>query len=172
MTNLETSPAAPSGDKTPELPPKKKSAARFITPVLALVAAIGIGVLGGVFIGQSTASAVGPAGANGQGFPGGGTRPDGATGGMGNLTSGTVVSVDGDTIVLELEDGSQVTVTAGSDTAITTTDEADVSDLTEGDTLAVSGEADDDGNVTATSISEGARGFGGGGTPPSTGTED
>jgi hypothetical protein len=157
-------------------PAPKKKATRFITPVLALVAALGIGLFGGVLIGQNTASS-----AQASGF-GGGQRPDGATGdtptggggaggGMGGFTSGTVTAVDGDVVTLELEDGSTVTITATDDTTVTTTDDASVSDLAEGDSLTVMGEADADGNVAATSITEGASGFGGGfggGTPPST----
>ena len=156
--------------------PKKKSAARFVTPILVIVAALGIGVVGGVLIGQNTASSSQAAGI------GQGTRPDGAsgdapTGGFagggagGGFTSGTVTAVDGDTVTLELEDGSTVTVTTTDDTTVTTTTDASVSDLAEGDSLTVVGEADDDGNVAATSISEGATGFGGGmggGTPPTT----
>jgi hypothetical protein len=158
---------------------KKKKATRFITPILALVAAIGIGVIGGVLIGQNTATSSQAAG----GF-GGGTRPDDATGttgdaptggGMGGFTSGTVTAVDGDTVTLELTDGSTVTVTTTSDTTVTTTEDSTVDALAEGDSLTVVGEADDDGNVTATSISEGATGFGGGGfgggTPPTDDTE-
>ena len=158
-----------SADATPA--PAKK-ATRFITPVLALVAALGIGLFGGVLIGQNTAGSTQAAGF-------GGERPDGATGGaaggtgggMGGLTSGTVTAVDGDVVTLELEDGTTVTITASADTTVTTTDEATVADLAEGDSLTVMGEADADGNVAATSITEGASGFGGGmggGTPPST----
>jgi hypothetical protein len=136
-----------SADATPA--PTKK-ATRFITPVLAIVAALGIGLFGGVLIAQNTAGS-----AQASGF--GGQRPDGATGdaptggGTGGFTSGTVTAVD--------------------DTTVTTTDEASVSDLAEGDSLTVMGEADADGNVAATSITEGASGFGGGmggGTPPGT----
>jgi hypothetical protein len=93
---------------------------------------------------------------------------------MGGVTSGTVTAVDGSTVTLELTDGSTVTVTTTDDTTVTTTEESTVDALAEGDSLTVVGEADDDGNVTATSISEGATGFGGGmggGTPPTDDTE-
>jgi len=156
-------------------PPKKKSAARFITPILALVAALGIGLFAGVLVGQNTASSSQAAGAGGM------TRPDGATGDAptggfggagGGFTSGTVTAIDGDTVTLELDDGTTVTITTTDDTTVTTTDEASVSDLAEGDSLTVMGEADDDGNVAATSITEGATGFGGmgGGAPAGTGS--
>jgi hypothetical protein len=151
--------------------PAKKSAARFVTPILVIVAALGIGIFGGVLIGQNTAA--GSQSASGM------TRPDGATGGApsgdlaggagGDFTAGTVTAVDGDTVTIETTDGSTVTVTTTDDTTVTTTEDSSVSALTEGDSLTVVGEADDDGNVAATSISEGATGFGGGmggGTPP------
>ena len=151
--------------------PKKKSAARLVTPILVIVAVLGVGLVGGVLIGQNTA---------GSSQAGGMTRPDGASGGApsgdfagggagGGFTAGTVTSVDGDTVTLELDDGSTVTVTTTDDTTVTTTTDASVSDLAEGDSLTVMGEADDDGNVSATAISEGTAGFGGGmggGTPP------
>lgn len=162
ISNL--APAATSGEPAPV---KKKSSARFITPILALVAAIGIGLFGGVLIGQNTASAT-TAGTRqgGQGnFPGGTTEgaPGGTgTGTRGNFTSGTVASVDGDVVTLTLTDGSTVKVTATDDTTITTTETSKIDALAEGDTLTVVGTADADGNVAATSISEGATGFGGG----------
>ena len=176
-----TTPATPATPTTPatsttpaSTPEKKKSATRFITPALVLVAVLGVGVFGGVMIGQNSAETT-QAGGFGGGMPGGtngGTAPDGATGAaMGGFTSGTVVSVDGSTIVLETSDGEQVTITASDDTTVTTTEDSSVDALAEGDELTVIGEADDAGDVTATSISEGATaGFGGGGfgsgTPP------
>jgi hypothetical protein len=157
---------------------KKKGAGRFITPALVLVAVLGIGIFGGVLIGQNTASssqAAGP-GQGGQTAPGGGTggtAPDGATGGMGGFTSGTIVSVEGTTIVLETSDGEQVTVNTSDDTSVTTTEESDVASLATGDTLTVVGEADDAGDVTASTITEGATtGFGGMGGGPQSGTDD
>jgi len=151
----------------------KKKISRFITPVLALVAVLAVGLIGGVLIGQNTSSASTQAGPGGQGgFGGTGTAPTGAQ--MGGFTSGSVVSVDGEVVTLELEDGSTVTVTTADDTTVTTTIDSSVAELAAGDEITVVGESDDDGNVTATSISSGSAGFGGfggGGTPP-TGTED
>jgi len=186
MTNTTPNPvsrpvtgASPSFSETTDGSAAPKRRARFITPALALVAVLGVGIFGGVLIGQNTASASSAGGTSlGQG------RPDGAAGGatgdaptgMGGFTSGTVTAVDGDTVTLELADGSTVTITTSDDTTVTTTQESSVADLAEGDSLTVVGEADDDGNVTATSISEGERGFGGGaaggsgGATPPTGT--
>lgn len=151
--------------KTTEVETPKRSITRFITPVLALVAALGVGIFGGVLIGQNTASAAAPSADAPAGF----TPPEGMegapTGGFGDFTSGEITAIDGDVVTLTLDDGSTVTVTASSDTTYTVT--GSLTDLAVGDTVTAAGEADDDGNVTATSISEGT-GFGGfgGGTPP------
>lgn len=165
-----------TGATSAPTPEKKKGAGRFVTPALVLVAVLGIGIFGGVLIGQNTGGSA-QAGGMGQssmtapdGAAGGGTAPDGAAGGMGGFTSGTVVSIDGDTIVLETSDGEQVTVSTSDDTTVTTTEESDVASLATGDTLTVMGEADDSGDVAATSITEGeSAGFGGmgGGQRPS-----
>jgi endonuclease YncB( thermonuclease family) len=137
--------------------PKKKSPARFITPALALVAALVLGGVGGVLIGQNTASASGPSAFG----PGGGPQFQSGDLPGGGFTSGTVSAIDGDSFTVTLADGSTVTVTTTADTTVTTTNEATVADLAEGDTVRVIGETDDDGNVTATSVSEGDLGFGG-----------
>ena len=164
MTLIE--PTTSTSSATPPPAPQKR-VARVVTPVLALVAAVGIGIFGGVLIGQNTGSSTqaGPGGSAQEGF-GGGAAPDGAALG-GGFTSGTVVSVDGDTVVIETTDGEQVTVTTTGDTTVSTTTEGTVADLAAGDTLTVIGEADDAGDVAATAITEGAMGGfpGGGGAP-------
>lgn len=139
---------------------------KLITPVLAILAALGVGIFGGVLIGQNTASAASPSGFT---APEGMTQGDFPTGGgFGGGTSGEITAIDGDVVTLTLEDGTTVTVTASSDTTYTVT--GSLTDLAVGDTVTAVGETDDDGNVTATSISEGS-GFGGGfgdGQAPST----
>ncbi|HEV7948958.1 MAG TPA: hypothetical protein VGP24_04240 [Glaciihabitans sp.] len=155
---MTTTPNAPQPTTTA---PAKKKVTRFITPALVIIAVLGIGIYGGVLIGQNTASASTAAG----GFGGdrtGMTAPDGAAGGtgamggMGGLTTGTVVSVDGTTMVIEDADGEQVTVTTTDDTSVTATSDTTLDALTEGDSVTIVGEADDTGEVAATSISEGA----------------
>jgi len=183
MTNPVSPPvtgASPSFSEGADGAGRPRRTARFITPALTLVAVLGVGIFGGVLIGQNTASATSAGSpALGQG------RPDGVTGGatgdapagMGGFTSGTVTGIDGDTVTLELSDGSTVTITTTDETTVTATQDSSVAELAEGDELTVVGEADDDGNVAATSIAEGARGFGGaggagGGTlPTGTGTD-
>jgi hypothetical protein len=170
-TTMDAAPAAP-----------KKSATRFITPALALVAALAVGGIIGVVIGQNTAQSAAPAGFRQGQFPGGANAGDGSGsglpgGGRGNLTSGTVTSVDGDVVTISLQDGSTVTVTTTADTTVTKTVDATVGDLTAGEEVVVSGTKDDSGNVTATSISQGAGlrggfGFPGAGTVPTQGDDD
>jgi len=150
----------------------KKKITRFVTPALALVAVLAVGLIGGVLIGQNTATSTAQGDRGNFAGGTGGTAPTG--GGMGGFTSGSVVSVDGTTVTLELEDGSTVTVTTADDTTVTSTVDSSVAELAAGDEVTVVGEADDDGNVTATSISSGSTGFGGfgGGTPPTDTTTD
>jgi len=159
---------------------------RFVTPALALVAALIVGGVAGVLIGQNTASASNASSLrggfggsqNGQGYPGfggrqGGTGSDSTTGGAGGarggFTAGTITSIDGGTITLKLADGSTVKVSTSGSTTVTKTSKAKVSDLSTGDTITVVGQADSSGNVTATRISEGDAAFGGfvGGARPS-----
>jgi Cu/Ag efflux protein CusF len=157
----------------------KKGWVRFVTPALALVAALVIGGVAGVFIGQSTASASnqrtgftqnrGGFG-GGEGFPGGGAgAPSGAPGngtgtgganGAGAFTAGTIQSVDGDTITVKLQDGSTVKVTTSDSTKVTETTSSSVSKLKSGDEITVIGEKDSSGDVTATTIAEGQSGLG------------
>jgi hypothetical protein len=166
-------PAGPT-DPTPPVaaaPAKKTGAARYVTPILALVAALVIGIFGGVIIGHSTASASTTAGAGagfGQGRLGGGEGGFGGEGGTrapggaaGNFTSGTIVSVSGDTVVIKQTDGTKVTVTTSGSTTVTKTTKSSVSDLATGDTITVIGAKDRSGNVAATTIADGQTAFGG-----------
>lgn len=161
---------------------------RWVTPVLAVVAALVIGLFGGILIGQGTAHTQttgfarqgggfgggAPGGAGGAGQPGGGTGQGGTGGGAGalqggqnrtpgdfqNLTTGTIQSIDGTTITLKLPDGSTVTVSTSATTKVTTTSKASVGDLKSGQTIVVRGAKASDGSVAATSVTEGQGGFG------------
>ena len=148
---------------------------RWITPTLAVVAALAIGIAGGVLIGRSGAAAGQGNFARGQFAPG---QETGQQGG-GGFTSGTIVSIDGTTITVKAQDGTQKTITTSSDTKVTKTSASSVDALKKGETITVIGEAGSDGSVTATTISEGAGGlrggFGRGGaggtaTPPASGS--
>ncbi|HEY0260863.1 MAG TPA: DUF5666 domain-containing protein [Lacisediminihabitans sp.] len=163
--------------------PVKRPWTRWLTPVLALVAALVIGLFGGILIGQNTATSAQASGFSRQGgfggqeggFAGRGGTGNGGTGGQSGapgqgggaggfagLTAGTIVSIDGDTIVVKEQSGTQVTVTTTDSTTVTKTEKAAVKDLKAGETVTVRGQADGSGKVTATSVSEGAGLFGGG----------
>ncbi|MHC5795050.1 DUF5666 domain-containing protein [Lacisediminihabitans sp. FW035] len=158
--------------------PTRSSALRWLTPTLALLAVAVIALFGGILIGQHTAGPGQAAGfnrpggqfQNGPGQPGqqgqrGNGAPQGGTGQQGNatrpgvfggLTAGTIQSIDGDTITVKLRDGSTVTVKTTDSTTVTKTEKSSVSDLTSGETVIVRGAKDGSGNVSATSITEGA----------------
>jgi hypothetical protein len=160
-----------SNSSAPTPAPVKKAGARWVTPALAIVAALVVGTLGGILIGQSTASASqagsrsgGPAGFSATGRPGGGFGGGGFGGGGGGFTSGTIVSINGNNIVVKNQQGTDVNVTATSTTTVTKTAPSGLSDLKAGDTVTAIGQPDSSGNVTARSIAEGQlRGGGGAG---------
>ena len=157
----ENSPVDPATASAPVAPaaPKKRWT-RFVTPALALVAALVIGGVAGVFIGQNTA-ARGPSAMGPGGFVPreGGPQLSGGPNGEADFTAGTIESIDGDTITVKLEDGTTVAVTTDDDTAVSKTSEVDVSELEAGEEITVIGTKDDDGNVAADSISQGDSGF-------------
>lgn len=165
MTNQTETDTGHTTDETPPRPARK----RWITPALALVAAVTIGLFGGILIGHNGSSASRASGTRTGTFPGGGGAGGGAGGGSGGFTAGTIASIDGDTITLTLADGSTVKVTTSSTTTVTKTDTGTLSDLAKGDTVSVIGATDSNGAVTATTVSEGALGFGGR-TPTGTAT--
>lgn len=141
-----------------------------LTIALAALVLIAVGLVGGVAIGRSTADTSQqalPGFGNGGGFPGGGGVPSGASGfpGAGNVTFGTIESVDGNTITVQTADGEAVTVQVSGDTDIQVTQEGSIDDLETGDTVVVAGERSDD-TIDATSVSEG----GGAGFPQGAGT--
>jgi hypothetical protein len=173
-----TPPAAPAAPAAPAVA-TTKNWTRFLTPALALVAALIVGGVAGVLIGQNTASTSNASSVRG-GFPGGGEGFPGfgggqggagagngaAGGGRGGFTAGTITSIDGGTITLKLTDGSTVKVSTSDSTTVTKSSTAKVSDLSTGETITVVGQPDSSGDVTATRISEGDAGFGGFGGGP------
>lgn len=90
--------------------------------------------------------------------PGGPELQGGPMGGPGDITFGTVVSVDGTTVTVKTQDGATVKVETSSETDITVSSEGTVDDLAKGDSVVVNG-ATDDGTVEAESITEGSMGF-------------
>jgi hypothetical protein len=152
------------------------------TIVIAVIAAVisgGAGFWGGMQYQKSSQTAMGPgtgqmAGGNGQdrpsGFPGGdsasgaGAQAGGMQQGGMMPTSGEIVSVDDQTFTVETQDGDSKIVILSGSTTINTTSEGSVDDLAVGETVMVIGEADDDGTVTATTVSVGGEFRGGPGT--------
>lgn len=166
-------PAAFAGAATGAAPTSTPTAKnRWITPALALVAALAVGLAGGVLIGHSTATTQagnisrqggqgfgGAAGGNGGGAAGGAGAPGagGTTGGFqrGNFTSGTITSIDGATITITEADGSTKKITTSGATKVTKTATSTVDALKPGEKINVLG-LGADGSGTATSITEGA----------------
>ena len=148
---------------------------RWLVPALPLVAVATIALLGGILIGQHTGGPERPAdfirsgsqsqdGQGPQGERGQQDRPGqrikaARPGASGDLTAGTIQSIDGGTIIVKLPDGSTATVKTTDSTNVTKAAASSVSDLKAGETLMVRGPKDGSGNVSATSISEGPNGF-------------
>ncbi len=101
---------------------------------------------GGGFAGGGAGRAGGGAGAGGAG----------AGAGPGGATFGTVKLVDGDKIYVQTVSGGVVTVTTSRDTKVRVTRSGKVSDLKPGSFVTVAGTPDAQGQVAATSVTEGA----------------
>jgi hypothetical protein len=149
-----TPPVAPVSTAlpVPAAAPRKSTSGRALNLLLGLAVAVAIG--GVAFaIGRGTAPATAarfPGGlGNGanpgasfvpgaSGLPGGGQGgPGGLFGGGGLAISGTVESVDGDTLTIKTDDGTTIEVTIGTDTDYHTQAAATVSDVTSGATVSV-----------------------------------
>ncbi|WP_432983497.1 hypothetical protein [Dactylosporangium sp. CA-233914] len=144
------------------------------TYVLAGLALLVVGFVGGAQVQKSYGTApasAGPGGGvnpaalasafagrnGGQGFPGAGGNGanagnggQGTTGGRGGVT-GTVKLVDGTTVYIETADGNTVIVKTSDKTTVSTP--GALKDLTAGSTVTVQGQTAD-GSVTATSITK------------------
>jgi hypothetical protein len=159
-----TSPPAPltpePGSNTPEAPAVPRR--NWLTPTLALLAVLVIGVFGGVLIGHETASWA--QASNVGGLSRGGNGATGGAGGTGfaggGLTSGTIVSITGAKMVVTAQDGTTKNITTSSNTRVSTTTTTTLSALKVGQKVTVVGATGSTGDITATSVSEGARGFG------------
>lgn len=125
-----------------------------------------------------TAGATGGAGGGRTfgGFGGGtGTGPGtgSGTGAAGAVTVGTVKLVDGSTIYVTDAQGNIVKITTGKSTKVTESKQGKVSDLKAGQSVTVLGSKNADGDIAATTVTQGSGapggfggfgGFGGGGT--------
>ncbi|MEV7805934.1 hypothetical protein AB0O28_23605 [Microbispora sp. NPDC088329] len=113
---------------------------------------------GGLGGGYARGAGRGGDGAGG-GFAGGGAGRGAGAGtgaGPGGMTFGTVKLVDGDKIYVQTANGGVVTVTTSGDTKVQVTRAGKVSDLKPGSFVTVAGTADDQGQVAATSVTQGS----------------
>lgn len=133
---------------------------------------------------QNTAGRGGPTSGTGGRFGGAGGR-FGGTGGTGGsagpsgglgagITFGTVKSVDGGTLYLTDPQGGTVKVTTGASTRVTESKQGAVGDLKPGQSVTVRGQRGSNGDIAATTVTEGAPGggFGGFGGRGRQGTQD
>jgi hypothetical protein len=130
------------------------------TLVLGAVALLLGGFLGGLQVqqhyGTGATAATGPAGARTGGFPGafGGGAAPAAAPTAAEPTTGKVKLVDGTTLYVETSDGTVVTVRTSGDTSVLSATEGKLKDVRAGDTVTVQGAADDEGTVTAGTVTE------------------
>ncbi|MFI1091606.1 hypothetical protein [Streptomyces sp. NPDC020917] len=136
----------------------------------------GFGGAGGTGTGRTGAGTGTGTGTGAQ--PGGGTGLPGGTSGTGGsgVTIGTIKLVDGNTIYVTDAQGNIVKVTTGSSTKVTENKDGKVSDLQPGQSVTIRGDAKSNGDIAATTVTQGSAGgfggfggFGGGGTGGGTG---
>ncbi|MFE3448888.1 hypothetical protein ACFXJ8_08105 [Nonomuraea sp. NPDC059194] len=142
-----------------------------LVAALVLVAGVLIGIQAQKALGGATAAGefgtrMGYGGAQPSGGPSAGPgpqgqRPGGAIRGpgQGDATVGTVEKVEKDRIRVKTMDGSTVVVTTTGETTVQVTERGALSDLKSGSTVVVQGEKGGNGEMAATSISQGG-GFG------------
>jgi len=174
-------PQAPTPDEVLSTPPpvrdlesvlaERPSRGGLPTSTAALLAIVllAVGFLGGLFVGRQTASNDQTSASGG--FPGGSPTPSGGMpGGAGGAgagaggTAGTVTRVDGDTLYVKTANGDTVKVVVGSDTKIQVSQEGSLADISKGSTVFVRGTTSN-GELNATSITEGDLGLGAFGGP-------
>lgn len=119
----------------------------IIFSAIALVIGAGAGFFGGMYYQKSKNPVFNRQFGNGQGrgndtFVRGGFRP----------TSGQILSVDDKTMTVKLLDGSSKIVLLNDKTTLNKADAATISDLKVGDTVAVFGQENSDGSVTAQNV--------------------
>jgi hypothetical protein len=135
-----------------------------LTGALAAAVLLCAGFLGGVLVEKNS---VGSAGGRGSGAGAAFAGRAGRTGGLsasgsgsGGAISGTVTVVSGDTLYVTAADGSVYTVKTTGSTTVSIAQSGTVSQLKPGQTVTISGSSDTGGNLTATSITQGAGGTG------------
>lgn len=93
-----------------------------------------------------------------------GAPTGGLTGAGGNMTSGSIVSSDANSLTVKLTDGSTKIVLFSDSTTISVSKGGSSADLTAGQTVRVNGTTNSDGSITASNIQCGTAAAGG--APP------
>lgn len=153
---------APDGEASRPAP--RLLTLRPLAAVLAAVVLLVVGGAGGMLLQDQLGADANPvaAGPGGQRFPDGGPGQGAERGqngeAVGGVTAGEVTSVKGSTLYVETNDGTTVRVVPGSGAEVTRNAKANASAVQPGDTVVVSGEADDDGTISADAVSATAAG--------------
>mgnify|MGYP001582057086 CR=1 FL=1 len=151
----------------------------IIASVLVTTALVGSGAFyGGMQYGKTQASALPDfAGNMGGGFdpsqlPPGGARGAGLNraGGTGGFASGEILSIEDGSLTISLPDGGSKLIFFSDTSEITKSAEGSKSDLTEGTNITITGTANDDGSITATSVQIRPEGLGV--VPPDASTQE
>jgi hypothetical protein len=172
------------GDLTVALARRPRVRLPSLTLTLTMVVVAGLGVLGGIFLGEHFGSSSGSGLGGVSGFrafaagAGAGASPSAGTGGTssssgfagrgaglfgGGGTFGTVKLVDGNIVYVQTASGGIVQVFTSPATKVTISSSAPVKDLLPGETVIVVGTTKANGSIAATSISQSSLGGGGGG---------
>jgi hypothetical protein len=169
------------GDLTVALARRPRVHLPSLTLTLTMVVVAGLGVLGGIFLGEHYGSSSGGsaasafrafagagAGASSSAGAGGTSSSSGFAGRAGSLfggggTFGTIKLVDGNIVYVQTSTGGIVQVSTSAATKVTISSSAPVKDLLPGETVIVEGTKKANGSIAATSISQNSLGGGGGG---------
>lgn len=129
---------------------------KTIVPIILILVGLGVGFFGGYeyrnYKLRQTAGNFGGAGGNGTArFI---TGRNGQTGGMmgRNANIGSILSIDANGITVKLQNGSSKIILFDGNTTFANTISASKTDLKAGDNVAVFGNANSDGSVTASSV--------------------
>jgi hypothetical protein len=165
------------GDLTVALARRPRVHLPSLTLTLTMVVVAGLGVLGGIFVGEHYGSSGGSGAAAFRGFADAAAAPSaGSTssssgfagrggGGLfaGGGTFGTIKLVDGNIVYVQTSTGDIVQVSTSAATKVTISSSAPVKDLLPGETVIVEGTKNANGSIAATSLSQNSLGGGGGG---------
>ncbi|MGN8048106.1 hypothetical protein ACTJKO_00355 [Curtobacterium sp. 22159] len=133
----------------------------LLLPGLAVLVALGVGLISGVLIArhQSDVTASGPATSRQYGAQSGGRAGVGGAR-SGNAMVGTITGVSGDTLTLTTASGSTEKVIVPPTARVSTTQQSSLSALSKGEYVTVLGTGGGSGSITARAVTEGT-GFGG-----------